>query len=106
MAVTRSANQIAEWKKAVISELPPRERETVIEVIAVHKDHGACRWYGMGMKGKASDLLKLLNENDWTDKVREYALASAGNDPATHPKHLPPVNNAWHHWISNRLQLP
>ncbi len=82
-------------------KLPPlRARKDDIEEMAVSKIHQICRHYDLGMKGIASEFIKILQANDWPGNVREllnvleYALADAGNDPTLHPKHLPPEYRA------------
>lgn len=81
--------------------LPPlRERKQDIEEIAFGRIHQFGGNDGKAAKGVSREFFEALKAQDWPGNVRElinaldYAMASAGNDPTLHPKHLPPKYRA------------
>lgn len=77
--------------------LPPlRNRGEDIVAIAVHKIHQICNLHQVDTPGISAEFLDTLAAHEWPGNVRElinvleYALASYGQDPTLHPKHLPP----------------
>lgn len=82
-------------------KLPPlRERGKDLQEIAISKIHEISQHYGIEAKGISNEFLELLSTHIWPGNVRElinvleFALASIGEDPTLHPKHLPPEYRA------------
>lgn len=82
---------------AISVSLPPlRDRGKDIAEIAVHKIHQICDLRQVDTPGISAEFLETLAANHWPGNVRElinvleYSLASYGQDPTLHPKHLPP----------------
>ena len=97
--------------RAIEIKLPPlRQRDRDLQEIAVHKIHQIGKNYGTGVKGVSPEFMKILATYEWPGNVRElinvleFALASAGNDPTLHPKHLPPEYRA--SFLDAGQQLP
>jgi DNA-binding NtrC family response regulator len=78
-------------------KLPPlRGRGQDIQDIALNIAHQLGHRYDIGLKGISPEFLESLIAHPWPGNVRElinvmeFALASSGQDPVLHPKHLPP----------------
>lgn len=82
--------------RAIEIRLPPlRDRGQDLQEIILRKIHELCQQQGNATRGISPEFLEILSEQKWPGNVRElvnvleYALASAGEDPILHPKHLP-----------------
>ena len=72
-----------------------RERGNDVREIAMAEMQRICLRFGAGTKGTSPEFMEILTAHRWPGNVRElvnvleYALASAGDDPTLHAKHLP-----------------